>query len=90
MKKMSWMAALLVIGLSVAVSAQKADADAQKIQEDYTAAFNKGDAKAIGGAYTQRMAPGSGRTAHGSSAAPRSKRSMRTALPDRSRAQSSR
>ncbi len=32
MKKMSWMAALLVIGLSVAVNAQKPDADAQKVQ----------------------------------------------------------
>jgi len=52
MKKMSWMAALVVLGLSVAVSAQKPDADAQKIEEAYTAAFNKGDAKAIGALYT--------------------------------------
>jgi uncharacterized protein (TIGR02246 family) len=52
MKKMSWMAALLVMGLSVAVTAQKPDADAQKIQEDYTAAFDKGDAKAIAALYT--------------------------------------
>ena len=51
MKKMSWMAALMVIGLSVAVSAQKPDADAQKVADDYTAAFNKGDAKAIGALY---------------------------------------
>ena len=90
MKKMSWMAALLVIGLSVAATAQKPDADAQKLQEDYTAAFDKGDAKAIAALVHSRMAPGSDRTAHGSSAAPPSRRSMRMALPGRSRAQSSR
>ena len=50
-KKMSWMAALVLIGLSAAVSAQKADTDAQKIADDYTAAFNKGDGKAIGALY---------------------------------------
>ena len=52
MKKMSWIAALLVIGLSVAAHAQKPDADAQKIQEGYTAAFNNGDAKAVAALYT--------------------------------------
>ena len=51
MKKMAWIAALLVIGLSVAANAQKPDADAQKLQEDYAAAFNKGDAKALAELY---------------------------------------
>ena len=69
MKKMAWIAALLVIGLSVAANAQKPDADAQKLQEDYAAAFNKGDAKALAGC-TRRTPPDWDRMAHGSSAAP--------------------
>ena len=51
MKKMAWIAALLVIGLSVAANAQKPDAVAEKLQEDYSAAFNKGDAKALAELY---------------------------------------
>ena len=52
MKKMSWMAALLIIGLAGSVSAQKPDADAQKIADEYAAAFNKGDAKALAALYS--------------------------------------
>jgi len=51
MRKMSWIAALVLVGASVVVSAQKADADAQKIADGYSAAFNKADAKAIAALY---------------------------------------
>jgi uncharacterized protein (TIGR02246 family) len=44
--------AILVAGLSFAASAQKADPDAEKITAQYTAAFNKGDAKALAALYT--------------------------------------
>jgi len=47
MKTMSWVAAVLLVGLSVGVSAQKPDADAKKVADEYAAAFNKGDAKAL-------------------------------------------
>jgi uncharacterized protein (TIGR02246 family) len=52
MKKMSWIAALVLVGASVVASAQKADPDAQKLADQYTAAFNKGDAKALAALYT--------------------------------------
>jgi uncharacterized protein (TIGR02246 family) len=51
MRKMSWLAALVLVGASVVVSAQKADPDAQKLADQYTAAFNKGDAKAVAALY---------------------------------------
>jgi len=51
MRKKSWIAALVFIGASVAVSAQKVDPDAQKLVDDYTAAFNKGDAKGVTALY---------------------------------------
>ena len=40
-------AAIVLVGMSAVVSAQKADPDAQKLADQYTAAFNKGDAKAL-------------------------------------------
>ena len=51
MRKMSWIAAIVLVGASVVVSAQKADPDAQKLADQYTAAFNKGDAKALTALY---------------------------------------
>ena len=51
MRKMSWVAALVLVGASVVVSAQNADPDAQKLADQYTAAFNKGDAKALTALY---------------------------------------
>jgi uncharacterized protein (TIGR02246 family) len=53
MRKMSWIAAIVLAGLSVvSVGAQKPDPDAQKIIDQYTAAFNKGDAKGVAALYT--------------------------------------
>ena len=51
MRKMSWLAALVFVGASVVVSAQKADPDAQKLADQYAAAFNKGDAKGLTALY---------------------------------------
>ena len=52
MRKASWIAAMAILGLSIAVSAQKIDPDAQKIADQYSAAFNKGDANALAALYT--------------------------------------
>ena len=53
MRKMSWIAAIALAGLSVvSVGAQKPDPDAQKIIDQYIAAFNKGDAKGVAALYT--------------------------------------
>lgn len=52
MKRVSWIAAIVVIALSVVAGAQKIDPDAQKLADQYSAAFNKGDAKAIAALYT--------------------------------------
>jgi uncharacterized protein (TIGR02246 family) len=53
MRKLKWIAALAFASLSVvAVGAQKPDPDAQKLVDQYTAAFNKGDAKAVAALYT--------------------------------------
>lgn len=60
MRKMSWIAALVFVSASVVVSAQKADPDAQKLADQYTAAFNKGDAKGLTALYAAngtRMGP---------------------------------
>ena len=51
MRKMSWIAALVLVGASAVLSAQKADPDAQKIVDQYSAAFNKGDAKTLATLY---------------------------------------
>jgi uncharacterized protein (TIGR02246 family) len=53
MRRVKWIAVLAVASLSiVAVGAQKPDPDAQKLVDQYTAAFNKGDAKALAALYT--------------------------------------
>ena len=52
MKRVSWIAAIVVFALSVAVGAQKGDPAAQKLADEYSAAFNKGDAKALAALYT--------------------------------------
>ncbi len=52
MRKMSWIAAIVLVTLSAVVSAQKPDPDAQKIIDQYIAAFNKGDAKGVAALYT--------------------------------------
>jgi uncharacterized protein (TIGR02246 family) len=51
MRKMSWIAALVLVGATAVFSAQKADPDAQKIVDQYSAAFNKGDAKTLATLY---------------------------------------
>ena len=51
MRKMSWVAALVLVGALVVVSAQKVDPDAQKLADQFTAAFNKGDAKGLTALY---------------------------------------
>ena len=61
MRKMSWIAALVFVGASVVVSAQMADPDAQKLADQYVAAFNKGDAKGLTALYAAngtRLGPG--------------------------------
>jgi uncharacterized protein (TIGR02246 family) len=45
-------AVLALVAWSAVAQAQKADPDAQKLADDYQAAFNKGDVKAITGLYT--------------------------------------
>lgn len=45
-------AAMLVLGLAGSVSAQKPDAEMQKLTEQYAAAANKGDSKALAALYT--------------------------------------
>lgn len=53
MRTLKWIAALAFAGLSVvSVGAQKPDPDAQKIIDQYIAAFNKGDAKGVAALYT--------------------------------------
>jgi uncharacterized protein (TIGR02246 family) len=52
MRKTTWIAAMVIVGMSLVASAQKADPDAQKLAEQYSAAFNKADAKAIAALYT--------------------------------------
>jgi len=52
MGKVSWVAALILLTLTAAVGAQKPDADAAKLADQYIAAFNKGDAKALTALYT--------------------------------------
>jgi uncharacterized protein (TIGR02246 family) len=51
MKTMSWIAAVVLVGLSAVANAQKPDADAKKVADEYAAAFNKGDAKALAALY---------------------------------------
>jgi len=52
MRKISWVAALALVTLTAVASAQKPDADAAKLADQYIAAFNKGDAKALTALYT--------------------------------------
>jgi uncharacterized protein (TIGR02246 family) len=52
MRKISWVAALVLVTLTAVVGAQKPDADAAKLAVQYIAAFNKGDAKALTALYT--------------------------------------
>jgi uncharacterized protein (TIGR02246 family) len=52
MKKTSLIAAIAIVVTSLALGAQKADPDSQKIADQYIAAFNKGDAKGIAALYT--------------------------------------
>jgi len=52
MRKISWVAAVVLVTLTAVVSAQKPDADAAKLADQYIAAFNKGDAKALTALYT--------------------------------------
>jgi uncharacterized protein (TIGR02246 family) len=52
MRKVSWIAALAIVVMSAAPGAQKVDPDSQKLADQYIAAFNKGDAKAIAALYT--------------------------------------
>jgi uncharacterized protein (TIGR02246 family) len=56
MRKTSWIAAIAIVATSLAVGAQKADPDSQKIADQYIAAFNKGDAKGIAALYTANAA----------------------------------
>jgi uncharacterized protein (TIGR02246 family) len=51
MRKTTWIAAIAIVGMSLVASAQKADPEAQKLADQYAAAFNKGDAKAIAALY---------------------------------------
>ncbi len=44
-------AAVAVLTIGVAVTAQKGDPGIQKLTDEYQAAFNKGDAKALGALY---------------------------------------
>ena len=52
MQQISWVAALVLVTLTVVVGAQKPDADSAKLADQYIAAFNKGDAKALTALYT--------------------------------------
>jgi uncharacterized protein (TIGR02246 family) len=52
MSKTAGIAAMMLLALSLVAGAQKADPDAQKVAEQYAAAFNKGDAKALAALYT--------------------------------------
>jgi uncharacterized protein (TIGR02246 family) len=52
MKKTTWIAAIVLVGMSVVATAQKADPDAQKLADQYSAAFSKADAKALAALYT--------------------------------------
>jgi uncharacterized protein (TIGR02246 family) len=52
MRKTMWTAAIVLVGLSLVASAQNSDPDAQKLADQYTAAFNKGDAKGLAALYT--------------------------------------
>ena len=47
LKKTVVVAAIALVGMSAVATAQKTDPDAQKIADQYSAAFNKGDAKAL-------------------------------------------
>jgi uncharacterized protein (TIGR02246 family) len=53
MRRTAWLAAVVLVTVSALVSAQKPDADVAKLTAQYEAAFNKGDAKAIGALYTE-------------------------------------
>ena len=52
MRKILSVAAIVLVTLSAVVSAQKPDPDGAKLADQYVAAFNKGDAKALTALYT--------------------------------------
>ena len=52
MKRMPWVLAAALIALPALTTAQKPDPDAAKLADQYQAAFNKADVKAIGALYT--------------------------------------
>jgi uncharacterized protein (TIGR02246 family) len=52
MRKILSGAAIILVTLSAVVSAQKPDPDGAKLADQYIAAFNKGDAKALTALYT--------------------------------------
>lgn len=53
MRRLKWIAAFVLASLSVVVAnAQKPDPDAQKLADQYIAAFGKGDSKALTALYT--------------------------------------
>jgi uncharacterized protein (TIGR02246 family) len=52
MRRTSLIAAIAIVATSLALSAQKADPEAQKLADQYTAAFNKGDAQGVAALYT--------------------------------------
>ena len=51
-KRIAWIATALILGVAGAAMAQKADAEIQKLADQYAAAVNKGDAKAVAALYT--------------------------------------
>jgi uncharacterized protein (TIGR02246 family) len=53
MRRTAWLGAIVLVTMSALISAQKPDPDAVKLTAEYEAAFNKGDAKAIGALYTE-------------------------------------
>jgi uncharacterized protein (TIGR02246 family) len=52
MRAASLVAALVVVGMCVGLTAQKVDPAVEKLAEQYQVAFNKGDAKALAALYT--------------------------------------
>jgi uncharacterized protein (TIGR02246 family) len=60
MRARAWICAVVLLGLPALASARQGDAEMQKVADQYQAAFNKGDVKAIVALYTPdavRLAP---------------------------------
>jgi len=51
-RRMAWLAATVALALCTLASAQNKDGDVQKVLDQYQAAFNNADPKAIGALYT--------------------------------------